>query len=91
MSNKKTLLNENTIRRFMKLANTEALSNNFLAEEEKYGRKEMNAAAKKAREDAKKKGIHIEDPHPRDIDPMKNLHDEIINDVSLLSARAKEL
>ena len=50
------LLAENTIRRFMKLANTETLTDNFLAEEEKYTRAEMEARAKKAREAAKEKG-----------------------------------
>lgn len=66
------LLAENTIRRFMKLARTEALSDTFIAEavhgsedkdkveegegKKEYGRKEMEAAAKKAREAAKKKG-----------------------------------
>lgn len=40
----------------MKLANTEKLTDNFLSEEEKYGRKEMEAAAKAARDAAKKKG-----------------------------------
>ncbi len=68
----KNLLAESTIRRFMKLARTEALSDNFIAEavnegedqdtveegegKKKYGRKEMEAAAKKAREHAKKTG-----------------------------------
>lgn len=68
----KNLLAESTIRRFMKLARTEALTDNFIAEavhededkdtveegegKKEYGRKEMEAAAKAAREAAKKKG-----------------------------------
>ena len=46
MSNNKDLLKEGTIRRFMKLAGTDVLSSDFLAEEKKLGNKKKSLKQK---------------------------------------------
>ena len=85
------LLAENTIRRFMKLANTEALAENFIDESayRKGGPNDPNRKPKKP-EDKKPEDKKPEDKKPEEQKPApKNMEEEISEEVQEESVEAE--